>query len=127
MPTIPGASPSAHSPSSGPTGSSSGPIRRRLPATCPAPTSSSTSSDPERRRGDARVSELGSAPVPDVGDEDHVRGLATAPLVIVYADFECPFCAALHGRLHTLEARLVFRHFPVRSSHPRAWPAACAA
>ncbi len=23
--------------------------------------------------------------------------------------------------------RVVFRHFPVRSSHPRAWPAACAA
>ena len=22
---------------------------------------------------------------------------------------------------------MVFRHFPVRSSHPRAWPAACAA
>jgi protein-disulfide isomerase len=23
--------------------------------------------------------------------------------------------------------RLCFRHFPVRTSHPRAWPAACAA
>ena len=23
--------------------------------------------------------------------------------------------------------RVCFRHFPVRSSHPRAWPAACAA
>jgi protein-disulfide isomerase len=48
-------------------------------------------------------------------------------VAIVYADFECPFCAALHGRLDELEVRLVFRHFPVRSSHPRAWPAACAA
>ena len=26
---------------------------------------------------------------------------------------------------HTL--RVAFRHFPVRSKHPRAWPAACAA
>jgi protein-disulfide isomerase len=26
-----------------------------------------------------------------------------------------------------LPVSLVFRHFPVRSSHPRAWPAACAA
>jgi protein-disulfide isomerase len=47
--------------------------------------------------------------------------------VIVYADFECPFCAALHDRLNRLAVTLVFRHFPVRSSHPRAWPAACAA
>jgi protein-disulfide isomerase len=47
--------------------------------------------------------------------------------VIEYADFECPFCAGLHERLAVLEARVVFRHFPVRSSHPRAWAAACAA
>jgi protein-disulfide isomerase len=47
--------------------------------------------------------------------------------VIVYADFECPFCAVLHERLERLPITLVFRHFPVRSSHPRAWPAACAA
>ena len=25
------------------------------------------------------------------------------------------------------ELRVVFRHFPVKSKHPRAWPAACAA
>jgi protein-disulfide isomerase len=48
-------------------------------------------------------------------------------VVIEYADYECPFCAALHERLSSLEVRLVFRHFPVRSSHPRAWPAATAA
>jgi protein-disulfide isomerase len=73
------------------------------------------------------VSELGSAPVPEPGGEDHVRGPEQAPLVIEYADFECPFCAALHERLAALDARVVFRHFPVRSSHPRAWAAACAA
>jgi protein-disulfide isomerase len=49
------------------------------------------------------------------------------PLLIEYADFECPFCAALHERLVGLPVALVYRHFPVRSSHPRAWPAACAA
>ena len=48
-------------------------------------------------------------------------------MVIVYADFECPYCAALHLRLDRLPLTVVFRHFPVRSSHPRAWPAACAA
>jgi protein-disulfide isomerase len=53
--------------------------------------------------------------------------MSSSPLVILYADFECPFCAALHERLQSMTVRLAFRHFPVRSSHPRAWPAACAA
>jgi protein-disulfide isomerase len=49
-------------------------------------------------------------------------------VVIEYADYECPFCAALHARLMAVpDLRLVFRHFPVRSSHSRAWPAAGAA
>jgi protein-disulfide isomerase len=73
------------------------------------------------------MGELGSAPVPAPGPDDHVRGPADAPLVIEYADYECPFCAALPGRLAGLTLRLLFRHFPVRSSHPRAWPAAGAA
>jgi protein-disulfide isomerase len=63
--------------------------------------------------------------VPPVGPDDHVRG--EGPLVVVYGDYECPFCAALEARLHTLDLRVCFRHFPVRSSHPRAHPAACAA
>ena len=71
--------------------------------------------------------DLGSAPVPPPGPADHVRGPADAPLLIVYSDFECPFCAALHARLEPGAQRLVFRHFPVRSSHPRAWAAAAAA
>jgi protein-disulfide isomerase len=48
-------------------------------------------------------------------------------VAIVYADFECPYCAALELRLRALPIEVVFRHFPVRSSHPRAWAAACAA
>jgi protein-disulfide isomerase len=47
--------------------------------------------------------------------------------VIVYADFECPYCAVAELKLRAARLRIVFRHFPVRSSHPRAWPAACAA
>ncbi len=73
------------------------------------------------------MTDLGSAPVPDLSPEDHVRGPADARLVIEYADFECPFCAAVSLKLATLRLRRVFRHFPVRSSHPRAWHAACAA
>ncbi|HEX3615505.1 MAG TPA: thioredoxin domain-containing protein [Solirubrobacteraceae bacterium] len=76
------------------------------------------------------MSDLRSAPVPPLSAEDHVRGPADAPLLIEYGDLECAFCAALHARLEQLRAstalRVVYRHFPVRSSHPRAWPAACA-
>jgi protein-disulfide isomerase len=72
-------------------------------------------------------SDLGSAPVPALGPDDHVRGPDAASLVIEYADFECPYCAALVARMAGLSLRRVFRHFPVRSAHPRAWPAACAA
>jgi protein-disulfide isomerase len=71
------------------------------------------------------VSELGSAPVPEPSEQDHRRG--EGPVAIVYADFECPYCAATEQRLGVLPIAVVFRHFPVRSSHPRAWPAACAA
>jgi protein-disulfide isomerase len=73
------------------------------------------------------VTDLGSAPVPAPGEDDHGRGPADGRVLIEYADFECPFCAALHLRLEAGRARVVFRHFPVRSSHPRAWAAACAA
>jgi protein-disulfide isomerase len=76
------------------------------------------------------MNDLRSAPVPPLSAEDHVRGPADAPLLIEYGDLECAFCAALHARLEELRAatalRVVYRHFPVRSSHPRAWPAACA-
>ncbi len=73
------------------------------------------------------MTELRSAPVPPLAEDDHVRGPADAVLVVEYADFECPYCAALSARLAARSLRRVFRHFPVRSSHPRAWPAACAA
>jgi protein-disulfide isomerase len=47
--------------------------------------------------------------------------------VIVYGDYECPFCAALDLRLASAPVRVAFRHFPVRATHPRAHAAACAA
>jgi protein-disulfide isomerase len=75
-----------------------------------------------RHSGDLR-----SAPIPSLGPDDHVRGGADAPLLIEYADFECPYCAALSARFAGRRLRRAFRHFPVRSSHPRAWAAACAA
>jgi protein-disulfide isomerase len=56
-----------------------------------------------------------------------VRGPARAPEAILYADFECPYCAVAAETLADAHLRLAFRHFPVRSSHPRAWASACAA
>ena len=72
------------------------------------------------------MSGLGSAPLPPPRDDDHLRGPAGGALVIEYADFECHFCRLAHHRLAGLRVRRVFRHFPVRSKHPRAWAAACA-
>src|SRR5918997_4386265 len=73
------------------------------------------------------MGELSSAPLPPLGPDDHVRGPRGAPLVVVYGDYECPFCAALELRVRDLPLRVAFRHFPVRGSHPGAFPAACAA
>ena len=56
-----------------------------------------------------------------------MRGPVDAPLVLLYADFECPYCATEAGKLAAVRLRVAFRHFPVRTSHPRASPAARAA
>ncbi len=65
--------------------------------------------------------------MPPIGPDDHVRGPEGARAVIVYGDYECPFCAALEVRMRALPLRVAFRHFPVSGSHPRARAAAHAA
>jgi protein-disulfide isomerase len=40
--------------------------------------------------------------------------------LIVYADLGCPHCAAAWERISVLPARLVFRHLPMASKHPRS-------
>ncbi len=42
------------------------------------------------------------------------------PLLIEYADLECPYCARANLLLRDLPIRRIFRHFPVTSKHPRA-------
>jgi protein-disulfide isomerase len=56
--------------------------------------------------------------VPPVGPEDHGRG--EGPLLIVYADLGCPHCAASWLEIAARPARIIFRHFPVASKHPRS-------
>ncbi len=40
--------------------------------------------------------------------------------LIVYADLACPHCAAAWSEICERPARIVFRHFPVASKHPRS-------
>jgi protein-disulfide isomerase len=61
---------------------------------------------------------LTSAGVPEPGPGDHVRG--QGPVVVEYADLECPYCAKTHFLIRDLPVTRVFRHFPVVSKHPRA-------
>lgn len=71
---------------------------------------------------------------PGPADAARSRG-AAEPLVTVveYGDFECEYCARARPMMVRLLARygdrvrFVFRHFPVRSSHPHAQLAAEAA
>jgi protein-disulfide isomerase len=65
------------------------------------------------------VADLGSAPIPPVGPDDHVRGEGEEGH-IVYADLGCPRCAGAWQRLTEEPGQLVFRHFPVKSKHPRS-------
>jgi protein-disulfide isomerase len=62
--------------------------------------------------------------------DDHVRG-TTGDVLIVYADFTCPYCALAHARLSEHEERVpirrVFRHLALKAKHPRAEALACAA
>jgi protein-disulfide isomerase len=68
---------------------------------------------------------------PPLRDDDHVAGDPGAPLVLVmYGEFQCPFCTAAQGSLRRVRERLgdrlrfVFRHFPLREVHPDAERAA---
>ena len=99
-----------------------------------AEASSSGSTNPEpggdprrqpdlRRAGGDRLTPQGSGGAdqrrgPAVGPDDHVRGEGEA--LIVYADLGCPHCAAAGREVAARPARVVFRHFPVASKHPRA-------
>ncbi|MGI8944700.1 MAG: DsbA family protein [Thermoleophilaceae bacterium] len=70
-------------------------------------------------------STLGSAEPPPPTAEDRARG--EGPLLVEYADLECPYCARANSIIAGLRVRRVFRHFPVVSKHPRARVLACAA
>jgi protein-disulfide isomerase len=66
-----------------------------------------------------------------LGPDDHVDGPAGAPLeLVMYGDFQCPYCSAAQGILRRVRGRLdgrlrfAFRHFPLGEIHPDARRAA---
>ena len=68
---------------------------------------------------------------PPLGPGDHVDGPAGAPLeLVMYGDFQCPFCTAAQPILARVRQRLdgrlrfAFRQFPLRETHPDAERAA---
>jgi protein-disulfide isomerase len=68
---------------------------------------------------------------PPLGAADHVEGPADAPLeLVMYGDFQCPFCTAAQPILRRVRERLAgrlrfaFRHFPLTEVHPDAQRAA---
>ena len=71
---------------------------------------------------------------PPLGPDDHVSGPAGAPYeLVMYGDFECPYCAASQSILARVRSRLgddlrfAFRHLPLENVHPHARHAAEAA
>jgi Na+:H+ antiporter, NhaA family len=68
---------------------------------------------------------------PQLSAQDHVDGPADAPLeLVMYGDFQCPFCNAAQPILRRVRDRLdgrlrfAFRHFPLTEIHPDAQRAA---
>jgi protein-disulfide isomerase len=64
------------------------------------------------------TSSLGSAAVPPLEPDDHVRG--SGPLVVAYLDLACPRCAGGWPRMTGLPLRICVRHFPIVSKRPRS-------
>jgi NhaA family Na+:H+ antiporter len=68
---------------------------------------------------------------PPLEEDDHVRGEAGAPLeLVMFGDFQCPFCLGSQSILRRVRERLGerllfgFRHLPIPEKHPLAMIAA---
>jgi NhaA family Na+:H+ antiporter len=80
------------------------------------------------------MSEVGTRLTPAVSERDHIQGSLDAPVVFVeYGDYQCPHCLQAHSIIGELQERIgdrlsfIYRHFPIRSTHPHAQHAAEAA
>ncbi len=66
-----------------------------------------------------------------VGERDHLRGPANAPVTLVeYGDYQCPYCGLANPIVDEIRRelgdglRFVFRNFPLSEVHPHAEHAA---
>jgi protein-disulfide isomerase len=71
---------------------------------------------------------------PPLGPDDHVAGPDDAPYeLVMYGDFQCPYCVAAQSIVRRVRDRLdgrlrfAFRHMPLQELHPLAQKAAEAA
>ena len=69
-------------------------------------------------------------PVPMASEEDWIMGSPDAEVsIIAYSDFQCPYCSVAAPQLEQFykdnadKVNLVFRHLPLPSLHPKAFPA----
>lgn len=69
-------------------------------------------------------------PPDQVAATDHVKGNPDGTILMVYADFQCPACATEHQVVTMAwpriqdKVQLVFRHYPLTTTHRFAWTAA---
>ena len=66
----------------------------------------------------------------EIAPDDHLRGNPDTPVsIVMYADFQCPACATEFQTFARIwpqiqdRAHLIFRHFPLTSTHPHSWTA----
>jgi protein-disulfide isomerase len=64
---------------------------------------------------------------PPLDETDHIRGELGRPLeLVMFGDFQCPFCLGAQSVLRRVQARLgdrlafAFRHLPIPERHPLA-------
>lgn len=69
-------------------------------------------------------------PVPMASKDDWIKGSVDAEVSIIeYSDFQCPYCSVAAPQLEQFfkdnadKVNLVFRHLPLPSIHPKAFPA----
>lgn len=75
-----------------------------------------------------------SGDVKTITAQDHSEGNPDAKVTLIeYGDFQCPACGTTYPTIKKLReeygnrVRFVFRHFPISSIHPNAFPSARAA